>query len=133
MMLLLLLLFCIVTLILWIVLRYRRINDFVKDVPFISVDTFTFFNIGKSDMNEKVTQISNSYERLGKGWIGPILTIFMDHPDDLRVILNSEDCLDKPYIYRFLQAGNGLLTANGKDYAFSFVKNNFLNSLFECN
>lgn len=111
----LVLFFSIITLILWMVLRYRRINSLVKDVPFISIDVLNLFKIGNRDIYEVATQISNSYERLGKGWLGPTLTIYMDHPDDLRTILNSKDCLDKPYIYRFLPAGNGLLTANGKN------------------
>lgn len=65
-------------------------------------------------MYEVATQISNSYERLGKAWLGPMfVTICIDHPDDLQTILNSKDCLDKSYMYRFMPAGDGLLTANG--------------------
>lgn len=67
-------------------------------------------------MYEITQQISNSYERLGKGFIAHMLTIFVDHPDDLKTILNSKDCLDKPYIYRLIPGGDGLLTANGKNF-----------------
>lgn len=48
-----------------------------------------------------------------KVWFGPILGLVVTHPDDLEVVFNSRDCQDKPYLYKFFKADNGLFTANG--------------------
>ncbi len=110
-----LVLFCVlVALLLSVILRYRRINGIVGDIPYVSLEHSNIQKIKNGDVYEIATQISNSYERLGKAWIGSKLFVFIDHPDDLRTILNSKDCLDKPYAYGFIKAGDGLLTSDCK-------------------
>lgn len=46
-----------------------------------------------------------------KSWIGPCLIITLDKPEDIRTVLMSSSCLDKPYMYRFLPSTVGILTA----------------------
>lgn len=43
------------------------------------------------------------------GWFGPVLLICIDEPEDMQIILNAEQCLDKPYMYGHLQNKTGLL------------------------
>lgn len=62
------------------------------------------------DINIKLI---DSFERIGKAWIGPILTVFVGHPDDAQIVLSSKDCVDRPYFYRFLPDGVSLVNANG--------------------
>lgn len=46
-------------------------------------------------------------------WLGPVLVIFLGEPNDIQTVLQSPKCLDKPYIYRFMNDSLGLLTAPG--------------------
>lgn len=46
-------------------------------------------------------------------WLGPILTIILGKPEDFQTILLSSKCLDKPYMYRFMDDNIGLFTAPG--------------------
>lgn len=45
-----------------------------------------------------------------KAYIGPVLNITLDKPEDIKTILMSQSCLDKPYMYRFLPSTVGILT-----------------------
>lgn len=103
-----------VTVLLWLVIRFRRLNSYVKDVPNISLTLINLFKSGNLNMYDINIKLSNSFENIAKAWIGLILTVFLDQPDDAQTILNSRDCLDRPYFYRFLANGDGLITANGK-------------------
>lgn len=73
--------------------------------------------IGQNN-EEVMTTINNLFYESAKkpfyGWFGPVLMIGIDEPDDMQVILNSEQCLDKPYIYGHLQNETGLLGSRKK-------------------
>lgn len=64
--------------------------------------------------NEEVmAAINNLFHESAKkpfyGWFGPVVMIGIDEPDDMQVILNAEQCLDKPYFYGHLRNETGLL------------------------
>lgn len=65
------------------------------------------------DNEEVMKTINNLFHESAKkpfyGWFGPVLMIGIDEPDDMQVILNAEQCLDKPYFYGHLQNETGLL------------------------
>ncbi|XP_037041326.1 cytochrome P450 4C1-like isoform X1 [Bradysia coprophila] len=44
-------------------------------------------------------------------WFGQYLVLFVDKPEDCQTILNAETCLDKSFVYRFLQKDVALFTA----------------------
>lgn len=44
-------------------------------------------------------------------WLGPVLAIFLGKPEDFQTVLLSPKCLDKPYMYRFMDDNQGLFTA----------------------
>lgn len=46
-------------------------------------------------------------------WLGPKLHIIIDKPEDMQTVLLSPNCLDKPYVYRFLPNERGLFTSEG--------------------
>lgn len=46
-------------------------------------------------------------------WLGPKLHLIIDKPEDLQTVLLSPNCLDKPYVYRFLPNERGLFTSEG--------------------
>ncbi|XP_039435529.1 probable cytochrome P450 313a4 [Culex pipiens pallens] len=46
-----------------------------------------------------------------RAWFGHLLVILIDEPEHLAVILNSQDCLKKSYVYRFVGFEKGLFNA----------------------
>lgn len=46
-------------------------------------------------------------------WFGQYLVIFVDKPEDCHIILNAETCIDKSFVYKFLQKDVALFTAPG--------------------
>ncbi|KAF6198983.1 hypothetical protein GE061_007006 [Apolygus lucorum] len=72
--------------------------------------------LGPSDriFDTLVTHLAN-FDDLGRLWIGPRFLAFLFHPDDVEMVLNSNDFLDKSVEYDFLRPwiGNGLLTSTG--------------------
>lgn len=51
------------------------------------------------------------YHSPAKMWFGPLLVILIDNPEDLQVVLNSPDCLEKASIYKFFNCPLGLFEA----------------------
>lgn len=49
-----------------------------------------------------------------KGYIGPVLCLSLDRPDDIKTVLMSSNCLDKPYLYQFYPRPCGILNARCK-------------------
>lgn len=46
-----------------------------------------------------------------QAWLGPALIVGISDPEDMQTILNADQCLDKPYMYRFLRNITGLLAS----------------------
>lgn len=44
-------------------------------------------------------------------WLGPVVAIFLGKPEDFQTVLLSPKCLDKPYLYSFMDDNQGLFTA----------------------
>jgi hypothetical protein len=44
-------------------------------------------------------------------WLGPVLFIFINEPKLIQQVLNSPDCLEKSFNYKFLRLDKGLLAA----------------------
>lgn len=51
-------------------------------------------------------------------WMGPNLFLYIEQPEDIETILNSDVCLDKGNSYTFIQKviGLGLITLRGDDW-----------------
>lgn len=62
-------------------------------------------------------------------WLGPVLFIFINKPDLIKEVLNSPDCLEKSFTYKFLRLDKGLLAAkrelNKHYYFFRFSRFSF--------
>lgn len=98
----------------------RRLESYVKDLPgsdstyplignaheFIGKTTVEIFNNIYTFMKTKGTP--------NKIWLGPILVVSLDRPEDVKTILMSPNCLEKPYLYRFLPAELSILTMKCK-------------------
>ncbi|XP_063709170.1 probable cytochrome P450 313a4 [Culicoides brevitarsis] len=69
--------------------------------------------IGKNneDILKVIDQILDDYSSPAKAWFGPVLAILVDSPEDLKIILNSPNCLQKAFPYDFLRVNCGLMSA----------------------
>jgi cytochrome P450 len=60
-----------------------------------------------------VMELTDLFGSPVKFWYGPSsLVVIVDTPQDMKVVLNSEDCLDKAQFYEFLNIGKALLVAD---------------------
>lgn len=118
--------FLVVTLLVKYFLRMRHWESYVKHLPTMHpvypfVGNAHFF-IGKStnQLFDGIVQFVKDNESPSKAYIGPYLNITLDKPEDIKTVLMSASCLDKPYMYRFLPSTVGILTTECKiDFLFS--------------
>ncbi|KAL1394468.1 hypothetical protein pipiens_011932 [Culex pipiens pipiens] len=68
---------------------------------------------GKTDVElaTALLDISQRYTSPVKFWLGPLLMVVVDRPEDLKIVLNSQHCLDKVDPYRFFRVDRGLFAA----------------------
>lgn len=99
------------------VLYRRRIESFVKDLPALKPqipivgNALTFIGIDTARLFSGILEFIHLYGTPSVSWIGPVCNITLDKPEDVKAILMSQSCLDKPYMYRFLPSTRGILTA----------------------
>lgn len=105
------------TLIVKYVVYKRRMESYVEDLPLLE-PCYPFIGCAIEFVGKTSAQMfSNTNQMLKKNttpckvWMGPVLTIILDKPEDAKVVLMSSACLDKPYLYRFLPCPYSLLTA----------------------
>lgn len=66
-------------------------------------------------MYQSLQTILNYYDGMASAWFGTKLAIICDDPVNIKTILMSKDCVNKPYYYRMMRlAGKGLFTASSK-------------------
>lgn len=93
-------------------LNRTKLKEFarLKGYPFIGVGGRFIGQDNEeamSTMNKLFYEVKNPFA----AWLGPTLMIGIDDPADMQLILNSDQCLDKPYMYRHLRNRTGLLAS----------------------
>lgn len=95
-----------------------RTNKYVENVPFVPWQIMKQFISLKSrtcDTYKIIEQMFGHQNGLGKFFIGTKLVVVCDDPVDVKTILLSRRCVDKPYLYRLIPgARNGLFSSHGK-------------------
>lgn len=92
-------------------------ESFVKNLPVMEPcypligSAFEFVGKSSAQIFSETIEMVRSYNTPCASWVGPVLTISVDKPEDVKAVLMSPACLDKPYMYRFLPSTFGLLTA----------------------
>ena len=78
--------------------------------------TSTFNGKYSIDRFKTVQNMLAKYEQndMTKFWLGPVLFVFINEPNLVRQVLNSQDCLEKSFTYKFLRLDKGLLAAKRK-------------------
>lgn len=101
-----------------IILDMLRQNSYVKNLPRIPFKILLPMlrqNKTTTDIYEYLNRILYEYDGLSKLWMGSRLVVVCADPVNIKTILMSKDCLDKPYIYRMMAGvGNGIFTAQSK-------------------
>lgn len=59
-----------------------------------------------------LTSLAKDFETPSKIWYGPYCAIILDNAKDLRVVLNSQKCLNKSEVYKFVGLNKGLVVAD---------------------
>ena len=54
-------------------------------------------------------------------WLGPVLFIFINEPALILQVLNSPDCIEKSFTYKFLRLDKGLLAAKREFFMVFYV------------
>lgn len=119
-MLLLLWVVCVVFVILVIdsILRRMRLNAYVENLPRISslvLLTSLWQSKTSTELFHAIDKVTSSCDGLVSLWMGTKLVILCDDPVNMKTILMSKNCIDRPYNYRLLSScGDGIFTARGK-------------------
>jgi cytochrome P450 len=77
---------------------------------------FLYFHL--SEFCSSLFDIGESYksEPIAKYWFGPFLVVVPRNPEDVKIILNSNDCSHKPSVFYGNIFEFGLLVINGEKY-----------------
>lgn len=98
------------------ILYKRHLESYVKDLPMLEPcypiigNAHEFIGKNTAQLFTDIVAFVKTYGTPAKSWIGPALTITLDKPEDVKTVLMSQTCLDKPYMYRFLPSTVGILT-----------------------
>lgn len=72
----------------------------------------------KTEIVEELLRLSEIYGRIGRGFLGYKVIVFLSDPRDIEIILNSNVHLTKAPEYRFFKPwlGDGLLISSGEKW-----------------
>lgn len=100
-----------------ILLVYQRDKKYVKNipsVPFWTMTKFVTFKNSSVDTFNKIEEVIGYHTGMAKFWVGTKLVLFCEDPVNMKTILMSKNCVEKPDYYRFIAGtGDGLFTAHG--------------------
>lgn len=109
-----------ITVIIKYILHIRHLERYVKHLHLIQPSYPLIGNslqvIGKTqtELFMEFIEYINSNGTPCKAYLGPILLIVIDKPEDFKSALMSQNCLDKPYFYEFYPSKVGLMSATCK-------------------
>lgn len=69
-----------------------------------------------------IQQTCNEYKTPVRIWIGPMLLLYITKPADVQRIMNSNDCLDKMYIYKLFGWESGVMSTSGELFLAHFCR-----------
>lgn len=68
------------------------------------------------DIYNTMVSLLNSCPESFTMWAGPILIYVVKHPDDLEIVLKSQNCFEKHQLYENISLPRGLFTTGGDMY-----------------
>lgn len=91
----------------------RHIPLVRRPLPFIG-NALVFWHDTTTDLFNAMTSIFERVDTPSKAYLGPFLVVHLDKPDDIKTVLMSSDCHNKPYFYQLLSNTQGLFTMKCK-------------------
>lgn len=117
-----LLVFLVVTGLVKYFLQMRHFESYVKHVkmgnrafPFVG-NAWSLIGKSTTTLFKEITDVTKTHGTPLKGYMGPALVMSLDRPEDIKTVLMSPNCLDKPYLYQFYPRPCGILNARCKTY-----------------
>lgn len=83
-------------------------------LPLIGRVPQILFGGNNTNIFEILHRALETYGSPTKIWYGNMLCIYVEKPEQIQVILNSDSCLQKTYLYKFLGVNYGLIASDGK-------------------
>lgn len=130
-----LLVFLIITAIVKYVLHMRNLDSYVKHLQ-TRPNYYPFFGNSLELIGRPAVEIFNdlidfvkTHTTPIKVYMGPFLMVIIDKPEDIKTILMSPNCQDKPYYYQFYSRKTSILSATCEFSAFVnifYAKKSFL-------
>ena len=86
--------------------EHRRFYYLASKIPTSAFD-FSFrgiYNLFTADTKMMLKIINKSFDNksdIAKTWLGPVLFIIVNNPDDVKTIFNAKQCYDKPNFIKF--------------------------------
>lgn len=115
-----LIVFLVVTGLVKYFLHMRHFESYVKHVkmgnrsfPFVG-NAWSLIGKSTASLFKEITEVTKLNGTPLKGYMGPALVMSLDRPDDIKAVLQSPNCLDKPYLYQFYPRPCGILNARCK-------------------
>lgn len=122
----------IVTVLVKYFLHMRHLESYVKHLnikrpvyPFIG-NVLWLFRKSTTEVFREIMEYTKSNGTPYKSYIGPTLLITIDKPEDLKTILTSPFCLNKPFVYQFYPSPAGILTVRCKFFETNQIFYNLL-------
>ncbi|XP_055321750.1 cytochrome P450 4c3-like [Sitodiplosis mosellana] len=110
----------LVILVTWALVKYvwkmYRNESYVRNLkckqPFIPFfgNVLSIMGLTSTEIFNKFVQFATQNETPLKMYFGSKLIVILDKPEDLKAILLSQNCLDKPYVYGFYPCPRGIAT-----------------------
>lgn len=100
-------------------LHMRKMESYVKNIPSASSGSFLpflgnalemFVVKSTADLHKKTIAFFDRVDTPSKLYLGPYLQINLDKPEDVKTVLTSPACHNKPYFYQLLPNTKGLFT-----------------------
>ncbi|CAO1364516.1 unnamed protein product [Diamesa serratosioi] len=83
-----------------------------KGLPFIGI-ALKFLGKDNKDILKVLIRLSANYGSPCKVWLGPVCFVIIERPEDMQLVLNSQNCIDKSHVYQFFGARKGLIVSGG--------------------
>ncbi|XP_055641213.1 probable cytochrome P450 313a4 [Toxorhynchites rutilus septentrionalis] len=80
------------------------------DLPLIG-SAYVAFGRGPDEIYNYLFELVPKYTTPLRAWAGPLLFLVFTQPEHLSVILNSQDCVRRTYLYEFFNLGQGIFIA----------------------
>lgn len=89
-------------------LRHKKKFNYGKYLLIQSINYINYY----PDVYESASQLLKKHPKISHGWFGPHCLVDIREPDYIKIILNSEKCIDRADFYYFPYK-TGLLASNG--------------------